>query len=453
MLGETRREHRSWSRTPSSPPDWVSTPNNVDDLARIYRNLPTASSILPFGAGRTYGDTCENEGSGIVDTGHLNLILAFDAELGVVRCQAGATLDKILRHVLPHGWVVAACPGTAHVTVGGAVAHDIHGKDQAHSGPFGCWVQELAVLRSDGRILSCSARENEELFRATIGGLGLTGLITEVELRLAPIESSELEVERRRCTDLEQALALLRDTTSYDYGLIWTDSFRAPRGHSARYLVLRAQHAKASAAPLSMSPPNVHRVDVSRLIPAWAFCRPSLRMFNRLYERGSLGRLPDIHRTRQPFDAFLFPQDTLHPSNHLYGKRGVRAHQSLIPRAGDPSDEGLIALLERASRPRSQSIVTVLKAFGRRTSPGILSFAGEGTSVALGFPNQGPRTLDLLSELDDIVLDRGGMIYPAKDGRMPAHVFKASFPAWPSFVSQVDPAHSSNFWRRVSQSS
>lgn len=451
MMSEGRALYGSWSRVSTDPPERVLTPEAALGLATSSRAAEPADSILPFGAGRTYGDTCVNAGGGIVDTTGLDRILAFDAERGVVRCEAGVTLDKLLRRVVPQGWVAAACPGTAHVTLGGAVAHDVHGKDQAQAGSLGCWVEGLTLQRSDGAALNCSPRENVDMFRATVGGLGLTGIILDVSLRLTPLESGHLEVERYRCRNPEEALALIRATSEYDYGLVWTDSFRPARGNSARYLVLRARKTAAGAGPPSMRPPASGGPSWNQFVPAWTFRRSSMRAFNRLYDRGGLRRLPDLHVERQPFDSFLFPQDDIHPSNHLYGRRGVRAHHSLIPRERDPDDEGLIELLARASRPRSQSMVTVLKAFGRHASPGLLSFCCEGTSVALGFPNEGQRTLDLMNDLDSAVLDHGGRLYPAKDGRMPARVFQASYPAWSDFARFVDPAHSSSFWRRVSQ--
>ena len=169
-------------------------------------------------------------------------------------------------------------------------------------------------------------------------------------------------------------------------------------------------------------------------------------MFNRLYARAAVAGSVDL----VPVRSFLFPQDDLHATNRLYGRRGVLAHHSLIPRASDPADQGLRELLERAARPGEASLVTVLKAFGPHASPGMLSFCGEGTSVALGFPHEGASSLALLDELDQIVASRGGRVYPAKDARMPAATFRASFPAWREFARFVDPAHSSSFWRRVS---
>lgn len=401
-----------------------------------------SARLLPFGAGRTYGDTCVVPGGTVVDTRHLRGIQSFDPAAGVLRCLAGTTLSDVIAHVLPLGWFPPVCPGTRQVTVGGAIAHDVHGKNHPVTGTFGLHVESLDLVRSDGGHLRCSPLENPELFRATIGGLGLTGLIVAAELRMRRVHGPELVVEEGRTTDLRGFVAGPRSSADFEYELLWVDSFSAPQGEQ-RCVLLRARHAQGGRLPRAVRQPR--RIPRPPL-PAILFNRASLRAFNALYYWG-LHRSTPGRRTR-PLESFLFPQDKLHASNRAYGSRGVYAYHCLIP--SSQAAATVPQLLERASRRGDQSLVTVLKPFGAARAPGLLSFTGAGISCALGFPNQGSRTLALMADLDAIVAAAGGRLYPAKDARMPPAMFRASFPRWQEFAAHVDPRFSSRFWERVS---
>ncbi len=400
--------------------------------------------MLPFGAGRTYGDTCVNSDRTLILSSHQNRILDFDAEKGRIRCGAGATLAEVHACTLPAGWIVPSCPGTAHVTLGGMVAHDVHGKNHVHTGTIGLHVRGLRVVRSGEGAVNCSSRSNPELMRATIGGLGLTGFIEEVDLQLRRCPAQVLRVERIRSRSLDETIRLLQSSQDHEYAFAWVDSFSI-KGDFARCVLTRAASEPAGDPESSKRRERGSRISrAGRLIPAALF-RPSvMRAFNRLYFAGRSPFGGDMQVGTTSLVEFLFPQDSMHPSNHLYGRRGVFGHHSLVPDA-----QGARAVLERVSRRGDQSLVTVLKSFGGHGSPGYLSFTGGGISIATGFLNGGAPTLRLLADLDGIVLDCGGKLYPAKDARMPRAAFERSFPGAGSFAQHVDPAFSSNFWRRV----
>jgi len=403
------------------------------------------TSVLARGAGRTYGDTNVNSGGTLVSSERLDRILEFDPTSGCVLAEAGVTLAALLARAWPSGWTVAACPGTARVTLGGMIAHDVHGKNHLHVGSFGRHVTALRLVRSDG-VHTCSPAAEPELFRATIGGLGLTGFVEQVAFGLVPFPGREVRTERVRCTSLDSALDLLRDRAAYDHGLIWIDGYSLCTG-APRCVVLRAQHTGAATTrPTSTLSRTLERVvhGAGRLAPRGLLNPRVMRVVNRLYYSGPFPfggarsvRTEDVGR-------FLFPQDSAHASNRVYGRSGVLGHHSLVR-----TDEGLHTLLARLAVPGDEPPLIVLKVFGDHTPTGPLSFSGPGISVATGYPNRGARVHEVLCDLDRIVLDDGGKLYPAKDARMGREAFARSYPEVPSFAKSTDPAFDSNFWRRV----
>ena len=442
----------SWSRLPMAVAtrDEELAPGAV---AETLSDLDDGLRSLPRGAGRSYGDTAVNGAGRSLSTGGLGRVLAFDPESGVVEAEAGVTLGQLNRCAVPRGWIVPCCPGTAKVTLGGMVASDVHGKNHVHTGTIGEHVLGLRLARSDRGSFLCSPSSHQDLFRATLGGLGLTGVIESVSLRLLPLAGDRVRVERIRCRSLDAALELLRQTDRYDYGFAWVDGFSVRRdtagGSSARCLVLRASVLPGLGHATGQAPRTLRLADaLGRVVPPLLFRRATMRAVNRAYFMGQwpLGR--EVSSSVRPIQSFLFPQDDAHSGNRLYGSRGVFAHHSLIPSG---HDEAVHELLRAAARPGKQSLVVVLKAFGakRHGGPGLLSFTGHGISTALGFPNEGDRTHQQLEALDSIVLDAGGKLYPAKDARMSSDSFARSFPRAQEFAKHVDPALSSNFWRRV----
>ena len=436
MWGSAKR-YEPWSRLPCGEsvsvirPVWRSDPLDL-------RAIP--HPVLPFGQGRTFGDTCANPGGVVIDTEKLDRFIAFDPASGRLACESGTTLAQILELVVPRGWFLPVCPGTKHVSVGGAIAHDIHGKNHPRTGTFGEHVVRLELLRSSGERLSCDREQNADLFRATIGGLGLTGLILSAELALQRTALPLLDTETVRCNHLDEFFDFAEHAAGdWEYHVTWVDSFG--RGEpGAKMLIVRADTAHASTDTRT---PRQLRLPSG--IPTPLFNRLSIRALNVAYYRS---HVRPVTRRRAHYEAFLFPQDGLHPTNDVYGRRGVWSYQCLLPFA---SARGAVPeMLRRVSRAGDESWGTVLKVFGERTAPGLLSFTGPGISVTVGFPNWGERCLHVLGELDRIVLDAGGKLYPAKDARMPADVFQRSFPTWETFARLVDPRFSSRFWQRVS---
>ncbi len=409
--------------------DWLDTPH------RPRRPL------LAYGNGRSYGDSCLNDGGTLIDTRGLDDILAFDRETGVLTCGAGLLLDRLLDIVVPAGWFPPVTPGTAFVTVGGALANDVHGKNHHSAGTFGCHVRAFELMRSDGQRLICAPDLNPELFAATIGGFGLTGLVTQVTLQLTPIASAEMAQEVRHFGDLAGFfdIAAASDAT-HDYTVAWIDSLAGGR-NLGRGVFFRANHAPASDAPA----PRAARSLPFPLKPPFPLInRVTLSAFNWLY-RNSQPR--DGLARRVPYRPFFYPLDRIHDWNRAYGPKGLRQFQCAIPM--DKAHDAVAMMLGQTLAAGEASFLTVLKLFGDRPSPGLMSFPVPGATLTLDFPNRGARTERLLARLDALAIAAGGRINPYKDARMSPATFAASFPRWRDFAGHVDPGFSSDFWRRV----
>ena len=404
------------------------------------------STLLPRGLGRSYGDSCLNNGGTLLDTTRLNHFIEFSKDTGVLRCEAGLTLSEILEASTRHGWFLPVSPGTKHVTVGGAVANDIHGKNHHRAGTFGRFIRRFELVRSNGERLLCSPGENETLFRATIGGLGLTGLMTWVEFQMKRVPSEFLDVESVRFSNLDEFFELAEDSDAkFEYTVAWVDCLARDR-NLGRGLLLRGNHTEASEAQTVA--PRVRRalswLSVPLYAPGLLLNGMTIRAFNALY----YGRQRERISTRiSHYEPFFYPLDFVAHWNRLYGRRGFLQYQCLVPYGGDR--EAVQALFSRISVSGQGSFLAVLKIFGDLPSPGLLSFPRPGVTLALDFPNRGRRTLDLLDELDSIVRRFGGRVYPAKDARMSAQSFQAFYPEWLELAQYVDPAFSSSFWRRV----
>lgn len=408
-----------------------------------YQSLPEGKHpLLAYGLGRSYGDSCLNDQGTLLRTDALQNLISFDRENGLLCCESGITLATLIELLLPQGWFLPVTPGTKYVTLGGAVANDVHGKNHHRDGSIGCHVVSLELLRSDGQRLFCSATENPELFSATVGGLGLTGLITQVTLQLMPVNNGYLDDESFTCNNLDEMLQLFAASRqSHQYTVAWIDCLA--KGKSlGRGIFSRANPAGRDTS-LPAMPPLRGKKTVPFDFPGFCLNRYTVSAFNALYFR-KLGA--SRKSTRMDYDRFFYPLDSLLQWNRIYGKRGFLQYQCVVVQ--QPRD-ALLALLRAISEAGQASFLSVLKELGDRSSPGMLSFPRKGMTLALDFPNRGDETLKLLNRLDDIVRESGGALYPAKDARMPAAMFAASFPQLDAFSQQIDPAFSSSFWRRV----
>jgi FAD/FMN-containing dehydrogenase len=400
---------------------------------------PAQTSVLPYGNGRSYGDSCLNVGGTLIPTRALDRFISLDGEHGILTCEAGILLDEILQVAMPLCWFVPVTPGTRFVTLGGAIANDVHGKNHHRAGTLGRHILRFELLRSDGHRLICSATENREWFEATIGGLGLTGVITWAALQLRRVAGPGMDVETIRFANLDEYLQLQSESDrDYEYTVAWVDCLGTGR-HLGRGLLQRANHAAAGAGV----PPAKKRQLAIPVAPPFSLINAaSLRVFNTLYYHR-----PQARKSIQRFDTFFYPLDGIANWNRLYGPRGLYQYQCVIP--GAAGRDATAALLLTIARSGQGSFLAVLKTFGPLESPGMLSFPRDGITLALDFPNRGARLERLFVELDEIVHSAGGRLYPAKDGRMPGKLFRDGFPRWQEFTRFIDPRCSSSFWRRV----
>lgn len=426
----------SWGRYPRT---------TADSVALIDRHQPLPSgdaSCLPYGNGRSYGDSCLNDGGVLLKTRGLDRFIAFDPATGELTCEAGTLLADILDLVVPQGWFLPVTPGTRFVTVGGAIANDVHGKNHHRSGTFGHHVRAFELLRSDGSRMRCSPDENAEWFAATIGGLGLTGLVTNATVQLHRIAGPWMIAENHRFADLPEFFALSdRSAADYEYTVAWIDCL-ATGASLGRGLFSRANHAPScpSARPAAAT----RRFSVPFTPPVSMIGPLTLRLFNQFYYHRQRGKV--AHATTH-YEPFFYPLDAIGGWNRLYGPRGFLQYQCVVPPG--VAGEAIAILLRTIAAAGVGSFLAVLKQFGEQSSPGMLSFPRPGTTLALDFPFRGPTTLDLLNRLDDVVADTGGAVYPAKDARMSGARFRQYFPQWETFSQYIDPRFSSSFWRRV----
>lgn len=413
----------------------------AEAIALLKRSAVEAGSLLAYGNGRSYGDSCQNAGGSLVDMRSMNRILSFDAEAGVIEAQAGVLLCDIIAYAAPHGFFPVVVPGTQFVTLGGAIANDVHGKNHHRRGTFGCHVLSLTLLRSDGRTYTCSRTKNARLFSATIGGMGLTGIVLSASIRLMSVPSLDITEKVTRFRDLAEYFDLAAATdAANEYAVAWIDQLASGKA-SGRGLLMTGNHAEHGARVAS---PAAARLSVPFQPPFNVLNRPFLSAFNSAY-RWMKGRGAGPHHA--PYGGFFFPLDGVRDWNRLYGPKGLFQHQSVVPE--DAARRAVPALLTAARDAGQGSFLTVLKRFGAQRSPGLLSFPRPGYTLTLDFPNRGAATLALLERLDAIAIEAGGAVNPYKDARMSADIFGASFPGWRRLEALRDPAFLSSFWGRT----
>ncbi|MGE0173571.1 MAG: FAD-dependent oxidoreductase [Oligoflexales bacterium] len=400
-------------------------------------------SFLVYGNGRSYGDTCLNDDNFLIDLKAQNNLIGFNATNGVIRCQAGMRFDQLLPHIVPQGWFLPVTPGTKFVTVGGAIANDVHGKNHHRDGSFGHHVISLKLLRSDGQELVCSRNSNEDLFRATIGGLGLTGAILEAEFHLIPITSPYMDAQVIRFESIEDFLQLSNESDAqFRYTVAWLDLVSSSR--AIKGVFFRGNHSKQTVQSTKESVAKIMRpkITVPFDFPSITLNPISMLLFNNAYWR--------LHRKfaeeKTHFNAFFYPLDKVLGWNRLYGRNGFLQLQFVLPLS---KTEHLKVLLGKIAKSRRGSFLCVAKKFGSQTPPGMLSFPLEGITIAIDFPNNAACRA-LYKEAERFVVTNNGRLYPAKDAMMSGLSFHSTFDAQ-SFLPFIDPKFSSTFWRRVSQ--
>lgn len=418
----------------------VARPAFRDGLdALVMEGADGPNHLLASGLRRSYGDSCINDGGAVIDMTGLDHFVSFDRTTGRLVAEAGVSLAEILKLVIPAGYFLPVTPGTKFVTLGGAVANDVHGKNHHRAGTIGRWVRGLDLLRSDGIEHALTDADQTGLFAATIGGLGLTGVITRVALELLPIASSNMAVETIPFGNLAEFFSLASESeATHEYTVSWIDCL-AQGGRSGRGIFTRARHSNDGELRVHAGAGPAIPIDA----PGFLLNRLTLSAFNEVYYRFA-GR---SRETTASYDPFFYPLDAIGGWNKLYGRRGFFQYQSVVPPAN--AEVATAEMLRTIAAAGQGSFLAVLKTFGEVPSPGMMSFPRTGTTLALDFANRGLSTLGLLDKLDAIVREAGGRLYPAKDGRLPSSMFMAGYPALDQFRPHIDPGMSSTFWRRM----
>lgn len=424
----------SWGRLARDGHHVVSL-SDRNRVAEVVRKSPLPG--IAFGNGRSYGDVGLNPGGTLWTARGLDKFIAFDAQAGVVECEAGVLLKEIIDVALPRGWFLPVVPGTQYVTVGGAIANDVHGKGHHAAGSFGDHLLDFELVRTDGTLLHSTPDQERGWFAATVGGLGLTGIITRARLRLRRVDGPWLDAQTIPFDSLQRFFELSAAAkVAFDYAVSWID---CASGGDGRGVFFQGNHAARR------DPAPVRRARTFPLTPPVSLVNGlSLRVFNRLYYRLQKARRG---RDEQHYLPFFFPLDNLLEWNRIYGPRGFYQYQSVVPPAA--AFEATRSMLREIARSGLGSFLAVLKTFGDRPAPGMLSFAMPGTTLALDFPNRGERTLKLFDRLNAIVREAGGRLYPAKDACMPRELLERGYPRLDEFLRYRDPGLSSAMSRRL----
>ena len=414
-----------WGRHPVVDCKMAHLREREDIPALLRRN----GTLIVRGNGRSYGDAALNSQL-TVSALAMDRMEAFDPENGLLVCEAGVLLADILDTFVPRGWFPPVVPGTKFVTVGGMIAADVHGKNHHRDGSFGVHVESLTLATADGRLRVCSRAQEPELFRATIGGMGLTGIIVSASFRMQRIETSFLSAETVATRNLEQTMALFEASADWSYTVAWIDTL-ASGAQRGRALLTRGEFMPRDSLPARMAreplrPAPKPRLKVPFDAPSALLNRVSIRAGNAfLYHRGRLraGRRP-TH-----FDGFFFPLDGIGAWNRLVGRNGFVQYQCVLPKAESP--EGIALLLDRVASARQGSFLAVLKLLGARTD-GLMSFPMEGYTLTMDFPVR-EGVLSLLADLDTITHGCGGRIYLAKDACCASERVQQGYPRSDAF--------------------
>ncbi len=384
--------------------------------------------VIPRGMGRSYGDSSLSQT--VVSTLRHNRLLEFDEQAGRIKLESGVVLSDLLEVIVPRGWFMPATPGTRYVTLGGMVASDVHGKNHHCDGSFGRHIERLTLLTADGQQLECSPEKNTQLFHATIGGMGLTGIIMDLTFRLLPIKTAYIRQESIRVNNIHEAMEVFEASAEWTYSVAWIDCL-AKGDMLGRSIIMRGEHATPDELnatqvqqPLYLTPKKQRSVPFH--FPGFALNHWSIKAFNALYYRkvpaGSSREVVD-------YNTFFYPLDTLLHWNRIYGKAGFVQYQFVLPR--ETSKTAMPAILEHIAHAGTGSFLAVLKLFGKEDK-GYLSFPREGYTLALDFPATS-ATFTLLDQLDELVHQAQGRVYLTKDSRLQSRWMQAGYEQLPIF--------------------
>lgn len=408
--------------------------NSAEHLLTL---IDTGESVITRGMGRSYGDSALSK-QRIISTQKFNRMLSFNYETGILSCQSGLTIAEILRCFVKRGWFIPVTPGTKFVSIGGAIASDVHGKNHHKDGSFSMCVKQFRLLTANGQIHTCSRTENPDLFQATFGGMGLTGVILDAEIRLKPISSAYILQKTIKCPDLESVMQNFERYRNWTYSVAWIDCL-AHGKKLGRSLLMLGEHAEQMNLPPHLANrafilDDKKKLSVPFFFPSITLNKYSISAFNELYYAKGCNNL----YSHVDYDSFFYPLDSLHHWNRIYGKLGFIQYQCVLPM--QHSYQGMSELLKKIAASGSGSFLAVLKQFGPQN--GLLSFPIPGYTLALDFPLR-DNLFPLLEQLDDITRHYGGRIYLSKDARMSKELFHATYqPALQKFtdlLKKIDP--------------
>jgi FAD/FMN-containing dehydrogenase len=400
--------------------------------------IPNSPSAIAHGMGRSYGDVCLNPHGTLWSTSQLDRLLNFDQTTGRLTCESGVLLKDIQTLMIPRGWMLPVTPGTQLITVGGAIANDIHGKNHHKMGSFGDHIVTLSLLRTDGQLIQCGPDHQLDWFAATIGGVGLTGFILSAQIQLRPVKGPWLNTESIPFQSIDRFFDLANASEQdWEHTVAWIDCMSGGEG---RGIFMRANHSEDHSECK-----NIKRSLSMPIVPPISLVnRLSLPLFNTAYYHLNRWKAGP---SRQHYEPFFYPLDNIQHWNRMYGPAGFYQYQSIVPfhEAQSVTQEMLTTIKQSGEG----SFLAVLKTFGERHGKGLLSFPRPGVSLALDFPNKGTRTVKLFEKLDSIVAQAGGRIYLAKDARMSRELFESGYPNHSAFQTFRDPGISSALSRRL----
>ncbi len=429
-----------WGRVSPSSAE-LAEPATIDGAAQLLQAGADVRGVIARGLGRSYNNAAQSAGGLVISTARMNRIIELDATTGLVTCEAGVSLEQLMVAGLRAGWFVPVSPGTRQVTIGGAIAADVHGKNHHVAGSFARHVPSVEILLPGGDLRTVTGSSDPALFWATAGGMGLTGLIVRATVQLKRVATSRIRVETVRTADIDETMAVLAEhDRRYGYTVAWSDSMA--RGASlGRSVITSGDFADvADLPPADQADPFAFRpgarVGVPAGFPPGLINRYTVRLANEAwYRKAPRSRTGEL----QTIGAFFHPLDGIRNWNRVYGPGGFRQYQYVVPFGQEPAVRRSFELVSDAHAP---SFVTVLKRFGEG-DPGLLSFPMAGWTLALDFPARTPGLAGLLGQLDQLVLEAGGRVYLAKDSRVPAEVLAEMYPGLPEFRklrAELDPA-------------
>ncbi|AEU34620.1 FAD-binding oxidoreductase [Granulicella mallensis] len=395
---------------------------------------------LAVGMGRSYGDVCLLKDGTLLQTTSMNRLLGFDAATGLLTAETGITLAQILDFAVPRGFFLPVTPGTKYVTLGGAIANDIHGKNHHAAGTFGNHITQFELVRSDGTRMHCTPTQNPDYFAATIGGMGLTGVMTWAQVRLKPIVSRMIDYQGIQFHGIDEFLDLTQQAEHIEYTVSWVDVTSTGKNF-CRGIFMQGDH---SQVPGPLEPSAKPKLVFPFELPGFALNGATVGAFNGLYFNKQMKKRVTA---LQDYEPFFYPLDAVLHWNRMYGKRGLLQFQYAIP--WEHAREGTVAILTEVAKSGLASFLAVLKAFGDVQSPGMMSFPKPGMTLALDFPIKPEKSFALFDRLAEMTREFGGRLYPAKDARMTAPQFQEFYPQWERFSRYKDPALTSSFWERV----